>query len=206
MTFKEKIEANPFISLIISCSIVGSIVAAIIIWHYQMLLSGHDLVEKDSYTLNSKLTESWVPKKDYDLILKKVKILDDKPINPIVIDPVRRIKIINNDSIDLYAIKILKCDTINDYAISLRDTIKNQGYGNTEFFLSIDNNFYLMIYGFACIGKGIKRVENSVKKILHKKECNIECVNLSTHSPEGFIEYKKNTVFQYYTPRSIYLE
>ncbi|MET3877766.1 hypothetical protein ABIE50_003178 [Chitinophaga sp. OAE865] len=120
-----------------------------------------------------------------------------------IVNLVRRVKIINNDSVDYYAIKIYKTGLVTDYAKALRDTLKNLGYFNTELFRSMDNNYYVMVYGFACIGKGIRKAEKSVRKILQRKQCEIECVDLTTHSTEGFVEYREKTIFQYYVPRGI---
>jgi hypothetical protein len=203
MDFKQSIERNPFAYLISTIVATVVLTGGTVVWHYEMLLKNHDLVEIGTYTQNSKLTETWVSKQEYDMLVRKVKVQEEGADNPVLVNMARRIKIINNDSTDYYGIKVYKSNLITDYAKSLRDTLKNLGYFNTELFKSMDNNYYVMVYGFACIGKGIRKAENNVKKILRKKDCEIKCVDLTTHATEGFIEYRENTIFQYYVPRGI---
>lgn len=203
MSFRQQVDDSSVTTVVKACVATGTLVAGIIIFIYQMVLYNHDLVEKDTYTLNTKLNESWVPKKQYDDLLYTSTVVKDKPLIPVVSNLVRKIKIINNDSVDLYAIRIYESDIISDYAVSIRDTLKNKGFANTEIFLSQNNKYYVMVYGFACIGRGISRVEKIVRKILKKKECAIECIDLTTYSGEGFVDCRINTIFQYYTPRKV---
>lgn len=55
-------ESNPFIYLVTTAILTVGLTATTVIWHYEMLLKNHDMVEIGTYTLNSKLVESWVPK------------------------------------------------------------------------------------------------------------------------------------------------
>ncbi|MEC5145960.1 hypothetical protein [Chitinophaga sp. 212800010-3] len=201
MTIKESIERHPFAYLISIAITTVTLTSIVVGWHYEMLLKNHDLVEIGAYTLNSKLDDDWVRKSEYDLLSRKLKVQEEYPDNPVIVNIARRVKIINNDSTDYYAIKVYKSEMITEYAKALRDTLKNLGYFNTELFKSTDNNFYVMVYGFACIGKGIRKAEKNVRNILRKKDCFIECVDLTTHATEGFVDYRERTIFQYYIPR-----
>jgi len=202
-SLKDFIESNPFISL--GSTIVGSVTLT---WVTLSTIDrkaneNMDKVLKGSYTLNSQIDEKYVAKEKYAELQLKYTVCEDRSDNPVVPTIGRKVMVFEGDSIDYYGILIYQSDIIDEQITTVRAQLKNNGFKNTEIFLSTNNKYYLIVYGFACLGDKTKKVTQRIKKLIKFKDFLIKPIDLTTISQEGFVVHPptSNSIFQYFKPR-----
>lgn len=168
---------------------------------YQIIDSRYDMVRKNSYMLNDSVNANYVLKTDYDKIQAQLSIQKDNPEDLSTLLSARKVMVFPHDSIDYFGIKVYSSSFFKDSLVEMRNLLKNYGYQNTEIFLASDSIYSVIVYGYACVGTGLKKNESKIKSILKKYSQQICHVNLTTMSSEGFVEHMDNKAFLYWKPR-----
>lgn len=210
MDVKKIIQENTVLSL--STVIISSFLAGIALMTFLDNRDDKlfDKVYKGTYKYNEEINQKFIPKEKYDQAQKQIEELngivsdyEDKPDLPgRATKFIRKVEVFKGDTLDYYGISIGISRNIDELK-EIRKFLKNNGFQNTEIFKSEDNRFYVISYGYAWIGSGIKKAKSEIEKSIKELGVeNVEIINLTTIAPNGFTEHIEKSIFLYYKPKT----
>lgn len=177
----------------------------------------YDVVRKGDYILITDLKAKYVDANDLAIAQSKIKnlraqveelkvaatIISDKPDDPEGAKKIiRKVQIFKNDTVDYFGIISFSSPKFSGTLKIIRDHLKNEGFPNTEIFVSEEKHFSVISYGYACRGTGIRRAQKRIAAAIKEKGiANPTIVNLTTLASNGFSEYYEGDFFKYYIPR-----